>query len=285
MIYLTAIVEGECTMKHRPAVVITLVLVAMIVVSLPMTVLADVTSQSADFISYNSTFDVGEGLAYGVTFYDRMLERHLDDAIPYQESETFEVLYRVRDTSASVCPEFEWIDGDELPAYRNFDIEVLLRNKTPQTLSNLYIRLHGRLDAQYLSVLDSVLIDPHDMGPVGSHNKSGIGAGASTSIDLRDAALTGGLTTDTFYDVLIEVCWDEGEELLLVTSEDLEAIMASDDAWRNVEGFSANHIDQEEIDEMNDVAYAWFEQLYPEDYEKMKETNEPRPACELPARP
>lgn len=229
-----------------------------------------------------STFDVGPGLDYGVKFYDRMLERHYDNAIPYQESEIFDVHYCVQDNKAE--EKFQYVqEGDALPRYRSVYIEYSLRNKTSETLSNCYAVLHGNLSSQYLSIFDSIHHEPHDMGPYGSKNPNGVSSGASFWVDLSDVTIAGGVTLDTFYDVLIEVCWDEGEELLLVTSEDLQAILQSEAALDRGEDYVFSPIEQEDIDEMNQIAYEWFKALYPEDYEQMKEDNEPRTLWEYKA--
>ncbi len=185
-------------------------------------------------------------LADGDPFY---AERY-GNAIPASESRAFEIGYRV--CSVPEQPE----KGDSI----QYDVHVVqydlvLVNKTGKALRNV------RFTAHFKDALQIVLTSPewyNEMVNLGASQEEGLPVGAAYSwnpfVILEDLGMLGAIELEDFYDMLIEVAWEGGEEVIRL---DQESVFLPEGAVASLEAYEP--LDREEVEAMLEAGIAILE--------------------------
>lgn len=80
-----------------------------------------------------------------------------------------------------------------------------------------------------------------------------------TLVDLRTVAALGGLKTGDFYDVVLELTWKGGSEILRVSGDDIEAMLAED--WVEDNADTRVRLDDQVVQDINESASAYEDWL------------------------
>ena len=137
---------------------------------------------------------------------DRFYEEHLEEALPAPESRTFEVGYRV------CWPEDAQTD---VPETATIQYDLILTNKTGQALKDL------RFTAHFPESMQMALAAPHwynEPMELGAAQPEGVSDTVvytwNPFVMLKDLAIVGEVPLSDFYDMLLEVEWEGGGEIL-----------------------------------------------------------------------
>lgn len=162
---------------------------------------------------------------------DALYEALLNDALPYAQSEHFDIAFRV-------C-EGEYEDQAYLSPIL-FQLDVM--NVSDKTLQDFSMTAHPNPTLQALLVSSIWYNEPLDLGTQDSETApKGITYSWDALIDLRTAAMLDGVQAETFYDMVIELTWKGGSEVLRITPEDMEALL--EQAWVEPEKTPAVRMD------------------------------------------
>ena len=137
---------------------------------------------------------------------DRFYEEHLEEALPAPESRTFEVGYRV------CWPEDAQTD---VPETATIQYDLILTNKTGQALKDL------RFTAHFPESMQMALAAPNwynESMELGAAQPEGVSDTVvytwNPFVMLKDLAIVGEVPLSDFYDMLLEVEWEGGGEIL-----------------------------------------------------------------------
>lgn len=183
-----------------------------------------------------------------VTVYsgpDSFLTRHLEDALPVDESETFAVNLRIVDLSAEN-------DAVHDPAlYWPLRFELELRNKTGKALEDV------RVTAHFTEKLQSALVSPAWQTPsfslaASKKDSDSRLCGLEAYLTKENLSAAEPLTTDDFYHIMLDVTWKGGSEILYVTP-DSQALAAPDEHFSSLPN-GCTVLDEAAVDRINDAA-------------------------------
>lgn len=168
---------------------------------------------------------------------DRFYEEHLEEALPASESQTFEVGYRV------CWPE----DGQtDVPETATIQYDLILTNKTGQALKDL------RFTAHFPESMQMALAAPHwynEPMTLGAAQLEGVSDTVvytwNPFVMLKDLAIVGEVPLSDFYDMLLEVEWEGGGEILRLDPDSVWIPREMDQA---LEDYPA--LDQAKVDAM-----------------------------------
>lgn len=168
---------------------------------------------------------------------DRFYEEHLEEALPASESQTFEVGYRV------CWPE----DGQtDVPETATIQYDLILTNKTGQALKDL------RFTAHFPESMQMALAAPHwynEPMELGAAQPEGVSDTVvytwNPFVMLKDLAIVGEVPLSDFYDMLLEVEWEGGGEILRLDPDSVWIPREMDQA---LEDYPA--LDQAKVDAM-----------------------------------
>ena len=183
-----------------------------------------------------------------VTVYsgpDSFLTKHLEDALPVDESETFAVNLRIVDLSA----ENDAAHAPELYWPLRFELE--LRNKTGKALDDVCITAH------WTEKLQSALANPvWQIAPLSlAANKKDSDSrlcGLETYLVEENLSAAEPLTADDFYTIMLDVTWKDGREILYVTP-DSQALAAPDEHFSSLPD-GCTVLDADAIARINEAA-------------------------------
>ncbi len=182
-------------------------------------------------------------LANGDPFYAEQYE----NAIPASESRVFEIGYRV--CSVPEQPE----KGEEI----QYDVHVVqydlvLINKTGKKLDNV------RFTAHFKDALQIVLASPewyNEPVSLGASREDGLPVAAAYTwnpfVILKDLGTLGAVELSDFYDMLIEVAWEGGEEVIRL---DQETVFLPEGAAASLEAYEP--LGSEEVEAMLEAGLA-----------------------------
>lgn len=190
--------------------------------------------------------EAGEHLR--VTVYsgpDAFLTKHLEDALPVDESETFAVSLRIVDLSA----ENDAVHDPEL--YWPLRFELDLRNKTGKALEDV------RVTAHFTERLQSALANPvWQIAPLSlAANKKDSDSclcGLETYLVKENLSAAEPLATDDFCHIMLEITWKGGSEILYVTP-DSQALAAQDEHFSSLPD-GCTVLDEAAIARINEAA-------------------------------
>lgn len=162
---------------------------------------------------------------------DALYEALLNDALPYAQSEHFSIAFRV-------C-EGEHEDQEYLTPVL-FQLDVT--NTSDRTLQDFSMTAHLNPTLQTLLVSSTWYNEPLDLGAQDSETAPrGITYSWDALLDLRTAAMLDGVQAETFYDMVIELSWKGGSEVLRIAPEDMETLL--EQAWIEPEEEPASLMD------------------------------------------
>lgn len=185
-----------------------------------------------------------------VTVYsgsDSFLTKHLEDALPVDESETFAVSLRIVDLSAKN----DAVHDPEL--YWRLRFELELRNKTGKALDDVCITAHFTERLQSALANPVWQITPLHLGPSASKKDSDSQlCGLETYLVKENLSAAEPLTTDDFYHIMLEITWKGGSEILYVTP-DSQALAAQDEHFSSLPD-GCTVLDEAAIARINETA-------------------------------
>lgn len=185
-----------------------------------------------------------------VTVYsgpDSFLTKHLEDALPVDESETFAVNLRIVDLSA----ENDAAHAPELYWPLRFELE--LRNKTGKALDDVCITAHWTEKLQAVLGNHVWQITPLHLGPSASKKDSDSRlCGLETYLVEENLSAAEPLTADDFYTIMLDVTWKDGREILYVTP-DSQALAAPDEHFSPIPD-GCTVLDADAIARINEAA-------------------------------
>lgn len=168
---------------------------------------------------------------------DRFYEEHLEEALPASESQTFEVGYRV------CWPEDAQTD---VPETATIQYDLILTNKTGQALKDL------RFTAHFPESMQMALAAPHwynEPMTLGAAQPEGVSDTVvytwNPFVMLKDLAIVGEVPLSDFYDMLLEVEWEGGGEILRL---DPDSVWIPREMEEALEDYPA--LDQAKVDAM-----------------------------------
>ena len=148
---------------------------------------------------------------------DLFYEEHVDEAVPYADSRFFDVSYGVYDDAQTET------GRDEL---RGLLFVLVVENGGEQTCSDFKMTAHLNPRLQAALAVSDWYNEPFDLyGKEGDKVPFGIDYTWQALLDLRSVAQLGGLETRDYYDMLIELTWKGGGELLRVSGDDIQAAL------------------------------------------------------------
>lgn len=137
---------------------------------------------------------------------DRFYEEHLEEALPAPESRTFEVGYRV------CWPEDAQTD---VPETATIQYDLILTNKTGQALKDLRFTAHFPESMQMALAAPNWYNEPMELGAAQPEGVSDTVVYTwNPFVMLKDLAIVGEVPLSDFYDMLLEVEWEGGGEIL-----------------------------------------------------------------------
>lgn len=137
---------------------------------------------------------------------DRFYEEHLEEALPAPESQTFEVGYRV------CWPEDAQTD---VPETATIQYDLILTNKTGQALKDLRFTAHFPESMQMALAAPNWYNEPMELGAAQPEGVSDTVVYTwNPFVMLKDLAIVGEVPLSDFYDMLLEVEWEGGGEIL-----------------------------------------------------------------------
>lgn len=137
---------------------------------------------------------------------DRFYEEHLEEALPASESRTFEVGYRV------CWPEDAQTD---VPETATIQYDLILTNKTGQALKDLRFTAHFPESMQMALAAPNWYNEPMELGAAQPEGVSDTVVYTwNPFVMLKDLAIVGEVPLSDFYDMLLEVEWEGGGEIL-----------------------------------------------------------------------
>ena len=185
-----------------------------------------------------------------VTVYsgpDAFLTKHLEDALPVDESETFAVSLRIVDLSA----ENDAVHAPEL--YWPLRFELDLHNKTGKALDDVCITAHWTEKLQAVLGNHVWQITPLHLGPSASKKDSDSRlCGLETYLVEENLSAAEPLTADDFYTIMLDVTWKDGREILYVTP-DSQALAAPDEHFSPIPD-GCTVLDADAIARINEAA-------------------------------
>lgn len=177
---------------------------------------------------------------------DRFYEEHLEEALPASESRTFEVGYRV------CWPEDAQTD---VPETATIQYDLILTNKTGQALKDL------RFTAHFPESMQMALAAPHwynEPMELGAAQPEGVSDTVvytwNPFVMLKDLAIVGEVPLSDFYDMLLEVEWEGGGEILRL---DPDSVWIPREMEEALEDYPA--LDQAKVDAMMEEGRAILE--------------------------
>lgn len=177
---------------------------------------------------------------------DTFFEEHMEDATPFDQSETLDMGYRVSNARHL---------GKSGEDYWHVRFELVLSNKTYRTLENLEFTAHFPEKLQLLTPGGSWLVYPFRLNAKNPKDLSYMAEYEwTTLIDLISLGMTDGLTLDDFYSVLFEITWKGGSEILCVSPENRAAAAESDLLSPLADGCTL--LDEETVAALNEAGVA-----------------------------
>lgn len=181
---------------------------------------------------------------------DRFYEEHLEEALPASESRTFEVGYRV------CWPEDAQTD---VPETATIQYDLILTNKTGQALKDL------RFTAHFPESMQMALAAPHwynEPMELGAAQPEGVSDTVvytwNPFVMLKDLAIVGEVPLSDFYDMLLEVEWEGGGEILRL---DPDSVWIPQEMEEALEDYPA--LNQAKVDAMMEEGRAILEEELP----------------------
>lgn len=142
---------------------------------------------------------------------DSFYVENLESAVLPEESRYFEIGYRV----CAVPDEEQTEPGVHLIQY-----DLLLRNKTDQTLSNLRFTAHFRDSLQLALIAPEWYNEPMNLG---ARDRTALPSAAiytwNPFVNLDNLSLLEDIAVSDFYDMLVEIEWDGGSERIRLNRE------------------------------------------------------------------
>lgn len=176
---------------------------------------------------------------------DTFLTEYAEDAVPLEQSETLHVAYRVSDANSL---------NENVDAYWMVRFELALENKTTERLEGLTFTIHLNEQMQKIMPVGSWWIEPVSLNACTAEDLSSqTDYEWTTLIDLTSLGMTRGLTLEDFYQVMFEVTWEDGSEILRVSPE--TAVSAADDLLAPL-AEECGTLDEEVVRQMNEAGAA-----------------------------
>lgn len=177
---------------------------------------------------------------------DRFYEEHLEEALPASESQTFEVGYRV------CWPE----DGQtDVPETATIQYDLILTNKTGQALKDLRFTAHFPESMQMALAAPNWYNEPMELGAAQPEGVSDTVVYTwNPFVMLKDLAIVGEVPLSDFYDMLLEVEWEGGGEILRL---DPDSVWIPREMEEALEDYPA--LDQAKVDAMMEEGRAILE--------------------------
>ena len=137
-------------------------------------------------------------------FYDQQYE----NAVPARDSDTFEIGFRV-----CKIPEELQTEKDS----RVLQYDLILTNKTDETLNNLRFAAHFRDSLQIVLTSPNWYNEPTDLGGANQDSiPSTVIYTWNPVVALMDLDVLRAMEPADFYDILLEITWQGGKELILL---------------------------------------------------------------------
>jgi len=170
---------------------------------------------------------------------DTFIEEHASKAINADESPTFDINYRVCDINDLV---------DTKEQFWEVQFQLSLWNNTNKPLNDLQITAHFNENMQMILANSTWYNEPIQLGAYSKTDKShGIVYTWEALIDLVSLGVLDGVDVDSFYNVYIEIEWQDGYEIIHLDHEIAE--------WTLEDPEPVKMLDEATVEEMNTRAY------------------------------
>ena len=170
----------------------------------------------------------------GLRNQDDFQTEHAQEAIPYRSSEYCDVHYRVLNLNQ---------ESDRGERYWLLRFDLLIFNKTHQEMCDFTMNVHFPESLQSVLANSRWYTEPVRLGPFSETDYShGVEYRWEALVDLPTLGILGDVSLDDFYDVLIDIAWKGGGEILRV-SGDSELT----DDWILKEDKAAARLSQEDV--------------------------------------
>ena len=179
-----------------------------------------------------------------VSNLDTFLTDHADDAVSLDKSETFNIQFRALDMNPA---------SDRGERYWLIRYELVMTNQTSKKLDDVQFTVH--FDEQMQKVLASSIWYNEPI-TLGTPSSTDCARGAiyewEALVDLQSVSVEGGVSLDDFYNVMLEITWKGGREILYVTP-DSQALTAPDEHFSAIPD-GCTVLDADAIARINEAA-------------------------------
>ena len=164
------------------------------------------------FVLLFSLICLADGTAYEEND-NRFYENHYDEAVSVEESRYLTIGYRVSKSN----------DGISQPDSNSFfqiQYDLILINKSEQAMNNLYFIMHLPETVQQFFVTPNWYNEPISLAPQSPADHSDVMFYSWTPlIQVNQSADSEIIKMSDFYNMLIEIIWDGGSELIRLDME------------------------------------------------------------------